>query len=193
MLRQLRPAAFLDRDGVLNEAPVRDGMPTSPASLAELRVLAGVAEACSRLKEAGFLLIVVTNQPDIARGKTTEAIVEEINRALRHQLDLDHVCVCPHDDADQCNCRKPKPGLLLEAALRCDINLSASVMVGDRVRDIDAGRAAGCRTVYIKHGYREPPPQYADMSAPSLAAAAPAIIAGDIGRRPPNEATGLPR
>ena len=192
MLKHLRAAAFLDRDGVLNEAPLRDGMPTSPASLAELRVLAGVAEACSRLKQAGFLLVMVTNQPDIARGKTTAAIVEEINRALQHQLELDHVYVCPHDDADQCDCRKPKPGLLLEAARRWDIDLSASVMVGDRVRDIDAGRAAGCRTVYIDHGYRELPPPHADMSAPSLAAAAPAIIAGDIGR-PPNEAAGLPR
>jgi len=176
MADQHRPAVFLDRDGVLNEAPVRDGMPTSPPSRAAMRVLPGVKEACAQLRQAGFLTIMVTNQPDISRGKATVASVEEINDALRSELDLDDVFVCPHDDADRCNCRKPKPGLLLEAARRWDIDLAASFMVGDRVRDVDAGQAAGCRAVYVEHGYVEPRPPHADMVTTSLAAITPALI-----------------
>ena len=115
---KLRRAVFLDRDGILNAAVVRDGRPYPPASLAEMTLLPGVEEACARLKKSGFLLIVVTNQPDIAKGKTTVSEVEAINAALQARLGLDEVCVCPHDDAYNCACRKPKPGLLLDAAKR---------------------------------------------------------------------------
>ena len=174
---KLRRAVFLDRDGILNAAVVRDGRPYPPASLAEMTLLPGVEEACARLKKSGFLLIVVTNQPDIARGKAAIGEIEAINAALQARLGLDEVCVCPHDDADNCACRKPKPGLLLDAAKRWKIDLAKSFMIGDRWRDIEAGQAAGCRTVFVDYGYAERRPAAPDIVAPSLAAVVPDIIA----------------
>jgi D-glycero-D-manno-heptose 1,7-bisphosphate phosphatase len=172
-----RRAVFLDRDGVLNAAVVRDGRPYPPASLAEMTLLPGVEDACARLKKSGFLLIVVTNQPDIARGKAAIDEIEAINAALQARLGLDEICVCPHDDADNCACRKPKPGLLLDAAKRWKIDLAKSFMIGDRWRDVEAGRAAGCRTVFVDYGYAERRPDAPDLVAASLAAVVPDIIA----------------
>jgi D-glycero-D-manno-heptose 1,7-bisphosphate phosphatase len=174
--KRLRRAVFLDRDGVLNDAMMRERKPFSPASLAETRILPGVPEACTALKRAGFLLIVATNQPDIARGKADVATVDAINTYLKDALGLDAVMVCPHDDPDRCHCRKPKPGLLLDAAQRYGIDLTQSWMVGDRWRDVEAGRAAGCRTVFIDYGYDEKRPARADVTAGSLQEAAPAIL-----------------
>jgi D-glycero-D-manno-heptose 1,7-bisphosphate phosphatase len=151
-------AVFLDRDGVLNEPVVRDGKPYPPASAADLRIVSGAAQALGRLKDAGFLLIVATNQPDVARGAATRESVDEVHRALALALPLDEFRVCCHDDADRCGCRKPLPGMLLAAAAEHGIDLSRSYMVGDRWRDIDAGAAAGCRTVLIDRGYRERAP-----------------------------------
>src|SRR5439155_24902608 len=107
------PAVFLDRDGVLNRAVVRQGKPYPPASVEELEILPGVPEALSRLKAAGYSLVVVTNQPDVARGVTTRAMVEEMHRFLAERLPIDEFRVCMHDDWDNCECRKPRPGLLL--------------------------------------------------------------------------------
>ena len=163
-----RAAVFLDRDGVLNEAVVVDGRPHPPASLDELRTLPGVAEACRRLSGAGFTLIVVTNQPDIARGTVDEALVRAMNDRLQAELGLDTVMVCPHDDGDGCACRKPRPGMLLEAGRRWDVDLRRSVMVGDRWRDVEAGQAAGTRTVFVDHGYAERRPRGADLTVGSL-------------------------
>jgi D-glycero-D-manno-heptose 1,7-bisphosphate phosphatase len=173
---QARQAAFLDRDGVLNVAPQINGLPTSPATVADMQVLPGVDEACARLKAAGFLLVMVTNQPDIANGKTRRSEVDAINEALRGRLGLDAVYMCPHNDRDNCECRKPRPGLLLAAARRWNIDLMRSYMIGDRWRDVEAGRAAGCRTVFVDHGYRERRPD-ADVVATSLAAVVPMLIA----------------
>jgi D-glycero-D-manno-heptose 1,7-bisphosphate phosphatase len=178
-----RQAVFLDRDGVLNVATVRDGRPYPPASLAELKLCPGVEGACARLKEAGFLLIMTTNQPDIARGTATFAEINEINRVIQARLDLDDIRVCPHDDADRCDCRKPKPGLILAAARDLGIDLHSSFMVGDRWRDVAAGHAAGCRTVFIDHGYAERRPEDADLVTTSLAAATPGIISAAIVRK----------
>src|ERR1700681_2990002 len=136
--KSMRRAVFLDRDGVLNRAILREGKPYSPATLAELRVLAGVREACRKLREAGFALILITNQPDIARGITTAQQVAHIHTRLKRYLQLDDIQVCPHDDSTQCDCRKPKPGLLLEAAQRLNIDLAGSFVVGDRWRDVEA-------------------------------------------------------
>jgi len=152
-------AVFLDRDGVLNEVVVREGLPYPPASLDELKLAPDAAVALARLKAAGFLLIVVTNQPDVARGTQSRAAVEAMNRAIGAALPLDDFFTCWHDDADACACRKPKPGLLLEAAGRYGIDLKASFLIGDRWRDIDAGAAAGCRTVLIDRHYRDRAPQ----------------------------------
>lgn len=151
-------AVFLDRDGVLNRAVVRDGRPYSPAGPDEFEIVPGAREALDRLREAGFLLICVTNQPDVVRGLQRRETVEAMHRSLAAALPLNDVLVCYHDDADRCPCRKPEPGLLLEAAARHAVDLGRSFMVGDRWRDIEAGHRAGCRTVLIDHGYAEPGP-----------------------------------
>lgn len=157
-----RPAVFLDRDGVLNEAILREGRPHPPATPDDVVLRPGVPDACARLRAEGFLLLMVTNQPDIARGTTTRAAVDAINDRLVADLGLDAALVCPHDDADGCACRKPAPGLLLDGADRFDVDLSASLMVGDRWRDIAAGEAAGVRTVWVRSTYREEAPTRPD-------------------------------
>ena len=148
-------AVFLDRDGVINRAIIRDGKPYPPSGVDELKIVEGAAESLRDLKQAGFLLIVVTNQPDIARGTQDRATVDVIHQALRETLPLDDFFVCPHDDSDRCDCRKPQSGLLLRAAEKYDIDMSKSFMVGDRWRDVDAGANAGWATVWIDYGYRE--------------------------------------
>lgn len=168
-------AVFLDRDGVINRAVVRDGRPHPPASAAELEVLPGVPEALARLRRAGYQLVVVTNQPDIARGTTTIAAVEAIHASMRAALNLDDIRVCRHDDADGCDCRKPKPGLLLRPPT---YDMAASVMIGDRWRDIEAGRAAGCGvTILVDHGYDEVVPHEPTVRVGSLAEAADWLLA----------------
>jgi len=151
----LTRAVFLDRDGVLNAALVRDGKPYPPRTIAELRITPGARTALVRLREAGFLLIVVTNQPDLARGTQSREALEEIHAVLRAAMPLDAIYVCDHDGPDACECRKPKPGMLQAAARDFNIDLSASFMVGDRWRDVDAGAQAGCSTVFLDFGYRE--------------------------------------
>jgi D-glycero-D-manno-heptose 1,7-bisphosphate phosphatase len=144
-----RAAVFLDRDGVINRSVMRDGVAHPPNSLDEFELLPGVGDAVVKLKSAGFVLVVVTNQPDIARGTQSAETVESINEVVAQELGIDAVLVCPHDDIDNCVCRKPKPGLLLQAMERLDIDLEKSFMVGDRWRDVAAGHAAGCRTVQV--------------------------------------------
>ncbi len=169
-------AVFLDRDGVLNRALVREGKPYPPANLSELEILPGVQEACSTLKRAGLGLIVITNQPDLSRGTMERGAVDAMNAEVRERLGLDDVRVCPHDDADRCDCRKPAPGLLLAAARDWRIALDRSVMVGDRWRDIESGRRAGCKTVFIDYGYSEQRPQAPDLVVGSLLDAVPWIL-----------------
>lgn len=172
-----RKAVFLDRDGVLNRAVVRGGQPYPPDDLASFEVPPGVAEACATLRGAGFLLIVVTNQPDIARGTRSREDVEALNRRLSELVPVDEIRVCPHDDRDRCECRKPSPGLLLAAAKERDIDLRRSVMVGDRWRDIETGERAGCWTVFVDHGYSERRPERPDLTVRSLGEAVPWILA----------------
>jgi histidinol-phosphate phosphatase family protein len=179
-----RRAVFLDRDGVLNEAVVRGGQPYPPATVAELKLFPDAAAALDRLERAGFLLIVVSNQPDVARGAQSRETVDAINAAIAAQLPVLDFLVCWHDDADGCGCRKPKPGLLLEAATKYGIDLGGSFLVGDRWRDIDAGAAAGCRTVLIDRHYIERPPQHPPHArAVSLSEAVQWILAGAASSR----------
>jgi D-glycero-D-manno-heptose 1,7-bisphosphate phosphatase len=161
---------------VLNRARVVDGKPLPPASVKELELLPGVEEACRQLHEAGLLLVVVTNQPDVARGAQTMATVEALNRELSSRLPLDEIRVCAHDDADRCACRKPAPGLLLDAARERGIDLERSFMVGDRWRDVEAGRRAGCKTIFIDSGYSERPPDAPDLIVRHLGEAVPWIL-----------------
>ena len=151
-------AVFLDRDGVLTRAIMRDGKPFPPAASADLQLAPDAKEAMARLKTEGFLLLVVTNQPDVARGLQRAEVVEEMHRSLKSQLPLDDIFVCLHDDADQCDCRKPLPGLLLRAAQRYNVDPGCSYMIGDRWRDVDAGANAGLKTIWIDRGYAERQP-----------------------------------
>jgi D-glycero-D-manno-heptose 1,7-bisphosphate phosphatase len=171
----VRPAVFLDRDGVLNEVTVRDGVPLPPASLDELRLIDGVPEACERLRALGFVLVVVTNQPDVARGTQTRDEVDAMHAVLAERLSLDEIVVCPHDDVDGCSCRKPKPGMILDAASRLGLDLSSSFCVGDRWRDVEAAVRAGVRAIYIQRHYGERPAVGAVAEADSLLAAIPFI------------------
>ena len=171
-----RRAVFLDRDGVINRAMVRDGKPHPPASLGELEILPKVPEALAALHKAGFMLIVVTNQPDVARGTATMAVVEEINNYLASRLPIDEFRTCYHDSGDDCDCRKPLPGALLAAARQHGIDLRQSYMVGDRWRDTEAGQRAGCKTFFIDYGYAEKKPESVNYVVQSLTQAVHIIL-----------------
>ena len=172
----MRRAVFLDRDGVVNRAILREGKPYPPTTLSDLRLLPGVREACRKLREAGFALILITNQPDIARGSISAQQVADMHVRLQRYLQLDDIQVCPHDDAAQCDCRKPKPGLLLQAAQKWDIDLAASFVVGDRWRDVEAGQRAGCRPIFVDYGYLEQRPIGPYLRVNSLREAANWIV-----------------
>ena len=172
----MQTAVFLDRDGVINKAVVRDGKPYPPANLAEMEILPGVKAALEGLQEAGYLLIVITNQPDVARGTTSKETVEEINEALAAMLPIDEFRTCYHDSVDGCGCRKPQPGALLSAARLHGIDLARSFMVGDRWRDVVAGQRAGCKTCFIDYGYAEKQPELVDFRVASLSEAARIIL-----------------
>lgn len=175
---EFHAAVFLDRDGVLNRALERDGKPYPPTSLAEFEILPGVPEACRKLKAAGFLLVVATNQPDVGRGTLPMSVVEEVHAHLRSLLPLDRIEVCTHPGkgASDCECRKPRPGMLLRAAHELNIDPRQSWMVGDRWRDIDCGHAAGCRTIFIDYGYDEALRAMPEFRVKNLAAAAEIIL-----------------
>lgn len=150
-----RGAVFLDRDGVLNAIVERDGRPESPRRLDEFRPVSGAAAAIARLKTAGFPVLVVTNQPDLSRGLLPAAELAAMMEVLTTELGVDDAAVCPHDDRHACVCRKPLPGLITGLAVRWNVDLSRSFMVGDMWRDVAAGRAAGCRTVLIRTQYNQ--------------------------------------
>jgi len=172
----LHPAVFLDRDGVINRVKLCRGNPRPPASVRDLVIFPGVPEALSTLKSRGFALIVVTNQPDVARGTASVASVASIHAHLAENLEIDAILTCFHDDTDACDCRKPKPGLLLQAAGAYGIDLRSSFMVGDRWRDMEAGRQAGCRTIWINGGYLERQAVAYDYRVRTLTEAAAVIL-----------------
>lgn len=179
----LQPAVFLDRDGTLNRQVVRDGKPYPPATVEEFVLFPDAAASCVRLKAAGFALVVATNQPDVARGTQRKEVIEAMHARLRElipQLDRIEVSYAPgkgiaHPDDYR---RKPAPGMLTDAAAALGLDLSRSWMVGDRAGDIDAGHAAGCRTLFLDWGYAEAPPARAPhFTAKSLGEAAGIILA----------------
>lgn len=172
----VRRAVFLDRDGVINANVQRDGKAVAPTTFAEFRILPGVEDAIRRLKEAGFLIVVATNQPDLRTGRTPQSEVDAMHAEIQRRAPVDAIKVCAHIDADECDCRKPKPGMLLEAAGELNIDLSSSFMVGDRWKDIAAGQAAGCLTFIVESGYEQSNPIKAHKIVPSLAEAADVIL-----------------
>jgi D-glycero-D-manno-heptose 1,7-bisphosphate phosphatase len=172
----MRKAVFLDRDGVVTRSVVRDGRPFAPTTLDDFEVLPGVLGSLTKLREAGFLNFVVTNQPDIATGKQSLSILAEMHDRLHSALDIDAIKVCTHVDADACQCRKPRAGMLFDLAREWRVDLKASWLVGDRWRDIEAGQAAGCRCCFIDYGYKERQPTLPFFLASSLPDATDLIL-----------------
>lgn len=175
----MKRAVFLDRDGVINRAIVRDGVPYPPANLVDLEILPGVSEALNKLHAADYLLIIITNQPDVARGTAIKGDIEQINSELSSRLPLDDIKTCYHDDSHGCLCRKPLPGALLEAGKEYDIDMANSFMIGDRWRDIEAGQRAGCKTFFVNYRYTEQQPEFPDFIVSSLLEAQK-IITGEF-------------
>jgi len=167
-------AVFLDRDGVINRPAVREGKSYPPESMEDFSIYPDVAEACARLKAAGFLIVVVTNQPDVGRGTQRREVVEAMHARMCAAVCIDRVEVCY--DSEMSQLYKPATGMLLRAASDLLLDLSSSFMVGDRWRDVDCGRAAGCTTIFIERGYRESLRQQPDYRAASLGEATEIIL-----------------
>ncbi|HEX2652427.1 MAG TPA: HAD family hydrolase [Xanthobacteraceae bacterium] len=173
----MRQAVFLDRDGVLSVPDFREGRSFAPRRVEDFRLYPDVKEALSLLREAGYLLVVVTNQPDIGNGLVAQETVDRMHEILYDELPIDRIETCPHSQRDTCDCRKPKPGMLLNAARVCGINLFESFMIGDRASDVEAGVAAGCKTIFIDLNYAaELKPARADYVARSVSGAADIIL-----------------
>ncbi|HKZ06986.1 MAG TPA: HAD family hydrolase [Methylomirabilota bacterium] len=170
-----RRAVFLDRDGVLVEAFVRGNRAYAALTLEEFRLCPDAAPQVERLRAAGLLPIVFTNQPEVARGTLTPATLESMHQRLRGSVAVADIFVCPHDDAADCACRKPRPGMLHAAAARWGLDLAACHVIGDRWRDIEAGRRAGCRTVLLERSYSGC--DSADQTVASLAEAVDRVLA----------------
>jgi D-sedoheptulose 7-phosphate isomerase len=167
-------AVFLDRDGVINDVIMRDGHVTSPRSLDEFRLTAGVGDSLQRLAQAGFRLFVVTNQPEVARGQLDLRVLAHMHERIQQALPIDGVSVCPHDDADRCECRKPKPGMIRRIADEQGISLPCSYIIGDTWKDVEAGRGAGCRTILLRRDYNRG--TEADHVVTSVAEAAQLVL-----------------
>jgi len=175
-----RRAVFLDRDGVINRAVVRNGKPHPPSSPTDFKLYDDVVNGCARLKTACFLLVVITNQPDVGRGTQSREAVEAMHLKLQSALpSLDRIEICYHGGeryGSPCDCRKPRPGLILRAAAELNIDLKESYVIGDRWRDIDCARAAGCRVIFIERGYKEKSCQAADVTVANFKEAVNAVL-----------------
>lgn len=172
----MEKAVFLDRDGVLNQTKLNLGKPVAPLLFDEFFLVDDASSAVSKLSEAGFQIVIVTNQPEISRGRLSWQVLEKMHGKIRADLNINHIYVCPHDDNDFCNCRKPKPGLLIQASQDLGIDLSTSYLVGDRWRDVEAGQRAGCKCIHIDKNYLEDKPKGHFFSVTSLLEAANSII-----------------
>ena len=169
-----RRAVFVDRDGVLVQAVQHGDWVHGPLALEEFRLFANIGEPIRKLRDAGFLIVLATNQPAIARGQLSWPTLEEMHRLLQEAVPLDAIKVCPHTDRDQCDCRKPKPGLLLDAAEELHIDLPTSFFIGDTDRDVEAAKAAGVTPVLIDAPYNQSLP--VNLRVKDLAEAAEAIL-----------------
>ncbi len=175
-------AVFLDRDGVLNEVEIRDGKPFAPRRADDFRLIPGSRESVIRLKNHGFLIIVVTNQPDIGNGLAQPSEIEAMHRQLRDLIPVDEIHICPHKQTENCECRKPRPGMLLAAMQEQKIDLKRSWMIGDRTSDVEAGKRAGCLTAFIDRNYAiETTEPGATITVSSLSDAVDTILAFESG------------
>jgi D-glycero-D-manno-heptose 1,7-bisphosphate phosphatase len=166
---------------VINRAILRNDRPYAPRTVDEVEILPGVGAALTRLRQAGFLNIVVTNQPDVGTGKLAPATLDAMHARMRETLAIDAFKVCTHTDADACACRKPKPGMILDAAREYGVDLGKSYLVGDRWRDVAAAQAAGCKAVFIDFGYSEKRPDKPYLAVNSLPDAVELILSRSPG------------
>ncbi len=175
-----RPAVFLDRDGVINRVAVRNGMPHPPSHVEEFELYEDVPDGCARLKAANFLLVVITNQPDVGRGIQSREAVEAMNLKMQSALPLlDRIEICYHAGeryGQPCGCRKPQPGLILRAAAELKIDPKRSYVIGDRWRDVDCARAAGCRAILIQRDYKETLREAPDFTVANFKDAVSAVL-----------------
>ena len=178
----MRSAVFLDRDGVLNKAEVRNGKPYAPRDVESFQLLPDVLSSIKSLHEAGLLLIVVTNQPDVGNGFVSQSIIEKMHNILFESLPIDAIKVCFHSQTDKCFCRKPRPGMLIEASKEWNIDLTKSFMVGDRWNDVATGRSQGCYTIFIDRGYSETLKELPDATVKSFAEATELIMSIIVNR-----------
>jgi D-glycero-D-manno-heptose 1,7-bisphosphate phosphatase len=168
-------ALFLDRDGVINKEIARDGGFFSPRFYTDFQLLPEVKEALEIAKKAGLVTIVITNQPDISRGLMELNELEKMHKEMMEKLPIDDLFVCVHSDEDECNCRKPKIGALLQAAKKWNIDLKNSYFVGDSYKDIEAGKNAQCTTFLIQKIYNVDVKGY-DFLATDLLSAVQKIV-----------------
>lgn len=175
-----RRAVFLDRDGVINHPTIRSGRPHPPLRVEDFKIYDDVAAGCTRLKAAKFLLVVVTNQPDVGRGTQNREVVEAMHAKMQSALpSLDRIEICYHAGerhGESCDCRKPRTGLIRRAAAELNIDLSASYVIGDRWRDVDCARAAGCRAIFIERGYQESLRERPDFTVSSFKDAVSSVL-----------------
>ena len=164
----MKKAIFLDRDGIINRVKLLEGKPYPPSDLSEFIIMSNIKEFLELSHKNNYLNIIITNQPDVSRGKIAASAVEEINSFIRAKLKIDDIYTCFHDDKDFCACRKPKPGNIIKAALNYQIDLSNSYMIGDRWRDIESGENAGCKTIYVDYNYKETKPTTYDFKVNSV-------------------------
>lgn len=164
----MNTAIFLDRDGTLNKNILRNGKLTPPYSYSEIELVDGAQDAISQLRKLNYIPIVITNQPDVSRGKVSLSDVNKVNKIICEMLEIDYLYMCAHDDQDGCECRKPKPGMIYKAAKDLDLTLTKSILIGDRWRDIHAGQAAGCKSYLIENFNGEPKPNLPYETVPSI-------------------------
>jgi D-glycero-D-manno-heptose 1,7-bisphosphate phosphatase len=173
-----KPAVFLDRDGVINRSILVNGIPTAPSRFEDIEILSNIRECIKRLNLSNYIVVVITNQPDVARGLVSKNQIDIINNTICDLVGVKHSYVCYHDDSDNCTCRKPKPGNISKAASDLNIDLKKSYMVGDRWRDIHAGQLAGCKCFFINYQYPEIAPNKPYIEVKSLSDAVDLILAG---------------
>ncbi len=154
-------AIFWDRDGVINEVTVVNNKTFCPRKFIDFKLTPGISNHFQKTKELEFKNIIVTNQPDIARGSMTMEALNEMHGLLEKELLVDEINYCPHDNG-QCDCRKPQPGLITKSAQKNNIDLSRSYIIGDAKNDMLAGRAAGCKTILLQRDYNDDAVEFAD-------------------------------
>ena len=151
----MKKAIFLDRDGIINKIILRNGKPCSPRIMEEFIILEDTKETVKILKDTGYTIVIVTNQPDVARRLMKIEDLEKMHNIIKEILCPDRILYCPHDDTDNCDCRKPKPGMIIKAANELNINFNKSFVIGDTWKDIEAGKSAGCITILVDTQYNK--------------------------------------